>query len=539
MEYNVQHYYLYDEMMELLQGWVQAYPELMQLSSIGRSYQGRDIPLVTLTLGDGEKPAVLLSGNLHGVEIIGSCAVLYAIHRLLTEGKTDPELRALLQDRIIYCIPRINVDGAETNLTTCQLVRGSMLPFHQDEDGVVPADIDGDGVARKMRVPNPEGEWYASKLDSRVMMRVWPGMPRPEGVTFYDMVDEGFVRGPEKTLMKQARCPYDIDPNRSFPYDWDKNTEGITMRPCAGDYPLMDCETRALAQFVLAHPEITMAIDMHSYLVAYISPMEFCQDHDFDARDKSIFDMLGAKGTAISGYISSGIFPPEIKGPARGSFTTWLYYVLGIPAWCQEIGYPGKLYGGVDAEHPITVINDLLSEEEFIAYQQKLFQWDQEQNNGRGFMDWHPFHHPTLGEVELGGWDEKFVFWNLPGQYVEAECRDAFQFNLLNFRSAACLKLRGLSTADGATCAEIENTGLFPSVKSHKATALGAGDTGMITLSGVRNGQEMILRREKLPVLEGGETFCWKADLPEEEHWDSYRVTVEGSSAGVQAMEVK
>ena len=100
MEYNVQHYYLYDEMMELLQGWVQAYPELMQLSSIGRSYQGRDIPLVTLTLGDGEKPAVLLSGNLHGVEIIGSCAVLYAIHRLLTEGKTDPELRALLDTAV-------------------------------------------------------------------------------------------------------------------------------------------------------------------------------------------------------------------------------------------------------------------------------------------------------------------------------------------------------------------------------------------------------------------------------------------------------
>lgn len=159
MEYNVQHYYRYDEMMDLLQDWAQAYPELMQLSSIGRSYQGRDIPLVTLTLGDGQKPAVLLSGNLHSAEIIGSCAVLYAIRKLLTEGQSDPELRTLLQDRIIYCIPRINVDGAEANLTTYQFVRGSMLPFHQEEDGVVPADLDGDGVARKMRVPNPEGEF--------------------------------------------------------------------------------------------------------------------------------------------------------------------------------------------------------------------------------------------------------------------------------------------------------------------------------------------------------------------------------------------
>lgn len=539
MEYNVQHYYLYDEMMTLLQDWAQTYPGIMQLSSIGRSYQGRDIPLVTLTLSDDPKPAVLLDGNLHGVEIIGSSAVLYAIHKLLTEGLSDPELRELLESKRIYCLPRINVDAAEANLTEAALFRGTMQPVYPEEDGVVAADMDGDGVVRKMRIVDPEGNCYASALDNRVMMQIFPGMPRPEGVTCYRMVDEGYVRGDEKTAMKQARPPFDLDPNRCFPYDWSKDSLGINYRPCSGDYPLMSCEMQVLAKFIMSHPEITMVINTHSYMGCYISPMEFCQDHDYDAKDKSYFDSLGAQGTAISGYPSSNIFPSVIKGPARGSYTTWLYFALGIPAWCQEIGHPGKLYGALDGEHPGKFcLEALMTEEEFVENHQRLFQWDKDENGGKGFMDWHPWQHPTLGEVELGGWDEKFVFWNLPGRYVEAECRDSFRFCLLNFKAAGCVKLCSLSAENRTLCAEIRNTGLFPSAKSYKAMSLGMGDTGMITLYGISNGQETILRREKLPVLEGGEAFFWKADLPDQ-HWEHYRVTVEGSSAGVQTMELK
>ncbi len=536
--YDAQKYYRYDEMMALLQDWAQTYPEMMALSSIGTSYQGREIPLVTLTLGSGKKPAVLLSGNLHSIEIIGSCAVLYFIHRLLTDGKTDPELRELLQSKTVYCIPRINVDGAEANLTTPQFFRGSLQPAYPEEDGVVPEDVDGDSVIRKLRIPNPEGEWYKCKSDDRLMMRVWPGMERPEGVSFYDVVDEGYVRGPVDGSIRQARSPYDIDPNRTFPYDWVKDIIGYNLRPCAGKYPLMDCETRALAQFVLAHPEITMAIDMHSYMGGYISPMEFCQDHDFDRRDKRLFDELGAQGTAISGYISANIFPPEVKGMARGSYTTWLYFVLGIPAWCHEIGYYGKMFGAVDARHPLECIDDLCEEAEVVARQQALLRWDQEENDGAGFMNWHPFRHPQLGDVELGGWDEKFIKWNLPGRYVETECKDAFRFNVLNFRAAGYVRLQGATRDSGQITATLRNTGVFPSTKTYKAPLLGAGDTGMITLLGIKNGSETVLHRERMPMIEGGEVFAWTAALPTEDIYTAYRVRVEGVCAGIQTADI-
>lgn len=535
--YEPQHYYRYDEMAELLRGWADACPETMTLGSIGTSYEGREIPLVTLTRGGGEKPALLLTGNLHSSELIGSCAVLYAIDRLLRGGEDDARLRGLLETHVVYCIPRVNVDGAEGNLTQQQFFRGSKLPFHAEEDGVVPADIDGDGVIRRMRIPNPAGDWVRSAFDGRVMCRLWPGMERPEGAVFYDVVDEGYVRGAAETPVRQARSPYDIDPNRSFPYDWDVNALAYTERPGAGDYPLMDCETRALARFVLAHPEITMAVDMHSNMGAYISPIEFCQDHDYDARDKAIFDALGARGTERTGYISSGIFPPEVRGMARGSYTTWLYFVLGIPAWCQEIGSTRRLYGGVDAAHPLTAIEDLRTEEEIVLHQQALMRWDREKNGGRGYTDWHPFRHPQLGEVEIGGWDEKFVIWNLPGAYVEQECAQAFDFTVMNFLAAGYVRLGG-ARADGSVIrVELENEGRFPSTKTYQALPLGAADGGMLTLTGIRGGKRTVLQRMKLPVLDGGERRTLELACPA--GCGSLRVTVDGPCAGRQSCAVE
>ena len=148
MNFNPSHYYLYDEILELLTFWASKYPEVCTLGSIGKSYEGRDIPLVSLTIGQGKKPAVLLTGNIHSAELMSSCAVLYTINELLEHSATDEQIKTLLTDKVIYCIPRINVDAAEMNLTTDEFYRGSLRPFHEKEDGVRRADVDGDCAVR-------------------------------------------------------------------------------------------------------------------------------------------------------------------------------------------------------------------------------------------------------------------------------------------------------------------------------------------------------------------------------------------------------
>jgi len=47
--------------------------------------------------------------------------------------------------------------------------------------------------------------------------------------------------------------------------------------------------------------------------------------------------------------------------------------------------------------------------------------WNDEEMDGALFIDWHPFEHPTLGDVEIGGWKRRKV--SPPeGELVEQEC---------------------------------------------------------------------------------------------------------------------
>ncbi|MCZ8073560.1 MAG: carboxypeptidase, partial [Paucibacter sp.] len=43
----------------------------------------------------------------------------------------------------------------------------------------------------------------------------------------------------------------------------------------------------------------------------------------------------------------------------------------------------------------------------------KLLKWSDEQCGGQAHVDWKPFLHPQLGQVEIGGWD-KMNYWRNP-----------------------------------------------------------------------------------------------------------------------------
>jgi hypothetical protein len=86
-------WYRYDELTGLLRAWTDEFPGLMRVESIGTSYEGRDIWLVTVTNAetgpDLEKPAFLVEANIHAMEVTGCAAALHLIHRLLTGYGSD------------------------------------------------------------------------------------------------------------------------------------------------------------------------------------------------------------------------------------------------------------------------------------------------------------------------------------------------------------------------------------------------------------------------------------------------------------------
>src|SRR5678816_981113 len=109
-------FYRYNELTRLLKAYEKEYPDLIRLESIGKSHEGRDVWLLTMTNfksgNDVEKPAFWVDGNIHASEVTASAAALYLIHSLVTKYKTDPNVTRALDTRAFYIVPRVNPDVA-------------------------------------------------------------------------------------------------------------------------------------------------------------------------------------------------------------------------------------------------------------------------------------------------------------------------------------------------------------------------------------------------------------------------------------------
>ena len=115
MDFN--HYFTNQELDELIRRWSNDYANLLDLRSIGQSYEERPIWLLTLTNkatgGDLEKPAAWIDANIHATEIAGTTTALNVAYTLLDGYGSDERLRRMLDTSVYYIVPRLNPDGAE------------------------------------------------------------------------------------------------------------------------------------------------------------------------------------------------------------------------------------------------------------------------------------------------------------------------------------------------------------------------------------------------------------------------------------------
>src|ERR671910_3863236 len=89
-----------------------AWPKMLKLSSLGKSYGGRDIILITVnnpdTGSEMSKPAMYIEANVHGNEIQGSEVSLYTIWYLMENYDRIPTIKRLVDERVFYIVPTIN-----------------------------------------------------------------------------------------------------------------------------------------------------------------------------------------------------------------------------------------------------------------------------------------------------------------------------------------------------------------------------------------------------------------------------------------------
>ncbi|HEY7902933.1 MAG TPA: M14 family metallopeptidase [Casimicrobiaceae bacterium] len=411
-------FYRHAELMALLAACVRDYPQLASLETIGKSHEGRDIPLLTITnAGTGpaaEKPALWVDGNIHATEVAASAANLYFIHTLLTQYGKDPEVTRALDTRAFYVCPRINPDGAEWALADKpKWIRSSTRPYPFDEEepeGLVVEDIDGDGRILQMRIADPNGVWKAHPEEPRLMVR---REPDEVGGTYYRILPEGRYENYDGHTLKVKKSPQGLDLNRNFPASWRQEFEQLG----AGPYPTSEPEIRAVVDFIVKHRNITGGTTFHTWSGVLLRPFEHLADDEMHAEDLWVYQAQGKKGTELTGYPAISVYhefryhPKEVIG---GTFD-WIYEHLGLFSWVVEIWSPMREAGITDykfidwfRDHPVA--DDLA-----------LIRWSDDKLGGLGHIPWKAFDHPELGRVEIGGWNRFHAFSNPPPKLLEKE----------------------------------------------------------------------------------------------------------------------
>jgi murein tripeptide amidase MpaA len=415
-------FYRYPELTRLLQDYAAALPHLVSLRSIGKSFEGREIWLLTLTARatgpDEDKPAFWVDGNIHAAELTACTACLYWLHQLATGYGNNPQVTELLSTRVVYMVPRLNPDGAELALADKpRHIRSSTRRYPFDEapvEGLNIEDADGDGRMLTMRIPDRHGTFKKHPAEPRLMV---PREPGEFGGEYYRLMPEGTLKNYDGVKITTNPDAEGLDLNRNFPSGWRQEFEQVG----AGPYPTSEPEVRAMVHFITQHPNIGAAVSFHTHSGVILRPMGTQSDDDMTPEDLWMIKRLSDIGAKLTGYPAISIWHDFKYHPKQFITGTqdWIYEHLGALFWTVEIWAPNKEAGITDykwidwyRDHPVE--DDV-----------KLLKWSDEQCAGRAHVDWYSFRHPQLGMVELGGWD-RMNYWRNPPPHLRE--REAARF---------------------------------------------------------------------------------------------------------------
>lgn len=474
-------YHNYAEMTAFLRQAAERYPDLARLSSMGKSYQGRDLWLLTVTnfrTGEPEeKPAIYINGCLDSSEVVTCEGVLYTIQQLLERYGQDPRITRLADTRTFYLVPWIMPDHTELYHTSPYRARSiSAEPVDDDEDGKLDEDpeddVDGDGHIVQMRVKDPAGQWKISDKDPRLMVRRRPG--ELEG-TFYRVLTEG---KDEDGDGKYNEDPHGgIDPNRNYPGNW----APVHTQRGAGPYPLYVQEVRAEVEFLEKHANIAAYINHHCCGGVILRPSTTHDDSKIPDEDLRLLRLIGAMALDATGYwLATSVYDwrwPQGTPDTKRS-QTWRRpdgTLANDPREPDNNAYPA--YGGsIEFTYELLGLISFATEQWRAAHDHDLdkngeisdlerLDWNDKQFKGALFIPWKPFQHPQLGQVEIGGWKKHTS--PPPGKYLEDENRRQLAFNLMLAELLPSVKVREVEAeplGNGLykVAAKVANEGLIP-----------------------------------------------------------------------------
>jgi carboxypeptidase T len=298
-------YHTYDEMTTYLKTLESNNPDIMRLSSLGKTYEDRDIWLGKLSdnVSDTEdEPEVLLMGAHHGNEKPSYEVLIYFIQHMIQnyslkntdndgdgkvnedpidgkdndqdkyidEDPSEERVREVINNTEIYLIPMLNPDGVEAG-------------------------------TRKNRAPNYGSFGFNKKITS-----------------------------------------YGVDLNRNYGHRWfflfffpkfysGATSYGYNSSVYRGEKPFCEVETQAVKQLV-NNRNFKLCLTYHTYGQLILYPWGYTR---FPAKDKRTFESIGKDIKKINNYtLSQSVY----LYPTIGDATDWLYGKRGVLSYTIELG---------------------------------------------------------------------------------------------------------------------------------------------------------------------------------------------------------
>lgn len=276
--------YGYGEMMEDLAELQSAYPDLVTLSSIGVSLDGRDIPVAVV--GDpGARYQFLIQASIHAREYMCTLLVMKQTEYFLSmyrSGAYDGEEYAALKDVAFHIVPMANPDG-------------------------VTISIEGPGGIRDDALREGLYDIYARDTAA--------------GLTDLS-ADRYFVKW--KANARGVNLNLNFDAGRESLDSSDGPSTSAYAGPAAESEP----ETRALTAYTLRY-DFAGTISYHAYGSGYY--WDFGQRGALRDRTMSLAWLI----QSVSGYLSLDDLMGE---PSAGGYKDWALDTQDIPSLTVEIG---------------------------------------------------------------------------------------------------------------------------------------------------------------------------------------------------------
>jgi hypothetical protein len=194
----------------------------------------------------------------------------------------------------------------------------------------------------------------------------------------------------------------------------------------AGEFPLSEPETRAVVIWLLQHPNVSLVNSMDTRVPMHLRPPSTSRSEERmypeDLRHYQRFDTIGKRHTGYPWagdvywtYATRGDADPVSGTPLFGHGPDFGYWYYGA-IWYGDELWNGGIFRDENGDGERDQLDALI--------------WDDRENAGEGFLEWRPFQHPELGQVEVGGFHPKFFSQNGPPRVLDQVAGNQARFNL-------------------------------------------------------------------------------------------------------------